>query len=138
MARYLIVDDSRTSRMVLAATLRAAAPQGSSIDEAETLDEALASAQRAPPDVVFLDMMLDLQRTGAPGGSTGLVALQLLLEEHPQAVVVLVTALPADDPDVESALAMGASAALEKPVSAERARELLAGIHASAAREREA
>ena len=117
MPRYLVVDDSRTSRLLLMGLLRAASREPADILEAANLDEALDAFSRAPPDVVFLDMQLDLLVTGEPGGSTGNVALEAMLRERPDTRVVLVTALPADHPDVVDALERGARTLLAKPVS---------------------
>ncbi|HEV8361336.1 MAG TPA: response regulator [Candidatus Thermoplasmatota archaeon] len=114
--RHLVVDDSRTSRLALAAMLRAAGP-GCEVEEAGSLDEALAAFGRQRPDFVFLDLQLDLQVTGTPGGSTGLVVLDCMLREDPGARVVVVTALPADHPDVLDAVDLGAAAVMGKPVT---------------------
>lgn len=134
MARYLIVDDSRTSRLMLAQAVRLASGQGCDIAEAKDLDEALAAFGASRPDVVFLDMMLDLHARGESGGSTGLVALQAMLDEQPGARVVLVTALPSDHPDVVSAISMGAFAFLSKPVRGDDVRRVLGSVEAEAGR----
>jgi CheY-like chemotaxis protein len=126
MPRYLVVDDSRTSRTLLAALLRKASSVPPDILEAASLDEALEAFSRTPPDVVFLDMQLDLHATGTGGGSSGLMALDAMLRERPEARVVLVTALTSDHPDVSDALAMGACALLEKPVASDQLRAALA------------
>lgn len=136
MTRYLVVDDSRTSRMMLAAAIRNACGQGAEIDEAGDLDEALKAFGEKRPEVVFLDMMLDLTRTGTAGGSTGLVALDLILRERPDARVVLVTALPADHPDVVDAVSLGAFAHLEKPIRTDAVKRVLATLDAEQGRAR--
>jgi DNA-binding NtrC family response regulator len=134
MAQYLIVDDSRTSRLMLAQAVRTASGGPCEIAEAQDLDEALNAFETHRPEVVFLDMMLDLQTRGESGGSTGLVALQAMLEEQAGARVVLVTALPQDHPDVVSAISMGAFAFLNKPVRTEEVRRVLSAVEAEAGR----
>lgn len=129
-----MVDDSRTSRMMVAAAVRQASGVGASIQEASTFEEAVAAFERQPPDVVFLDMMLDLTRTGEPGGSTGLLALNTILLAKPDARVVLVTALPRDHPDVLEAVSLGAYAHLEKPLRSDAVRAVLQRIEAEQGR----
>lgn len=116
MPRYLIVDDSRTSRGHLAGLLRAASQGKAELLEAGTLDEALDAFASKRPDIVFLDMQLDLMTDGQPGGSTGLVVLDAMLRERPEARVVLVTSLPDDHPDVVEAFDRGARELVPKPV----------------------
>ncbi|MCA1814491.1 MAG: response regulator [Halobacteriales archaeon] len=127
--RFLVVDDDRTSRRLLSVALRQVEP-AAEVDEASSLDEALASFEHAPPEVVFLDMMLDLTHGGQPGGSTGLVALSLMRDLRPDARVVLVTSLPRDDPDVLDALQLGAMEHLEKPYGVPAVRAALQSVRA--------
>jgi CheY-like chemotaxis protein len=127
MPRFLVVDDDATSRRVTLALLRQAEPRAELL-EAASLDDAVAGFERAPADVVFLDMMLDLTQRGQPGGSTGLVALSLMRDLQPRVRVVLVTSLPRDDLDVRDALALGAFAHLEKPCSLGAVRDVLRAV----------
>jgi len=130
MTRYLIVDDSRTARMTLSASIRNAMP-ASDIIEAEDATSAMDVFTRMKPEVVFLDMMLD-DAAGAGGlGSTGLVALSLMRDLRPDVRVVLVTSLARDDPDVLDALDLGARGHLEKPYGLAAVKAVLLELRAA-------
>jgi ActR/RegA family two-component response regulator len=79
--------------------------------------------------VVFLDMMLD---DSAHAG--GLNALRAMLEERPDARIVLVTALPGEHPDVVKAVSLGAFGHLGKPIRTEAVRKILSVVEAEAGR----
>lgn len=118
MARYLVIDDSPTVRLTLAAAIRHVRPFGSEIQEASDRSGALQKFTEAKPDVVFLDMML-------AGGEKGLDVLRGMLQLRPDAKIVLVTGLPPEDPEVRKAIMEGAFAHLQKPTRSEAVRKVL-------------
>lgn len=128
MPRFLLVDDSATARRHLAGLLRSACARPPDIVEADGLESALAAFERAQPDAVFLDLQLDLQTTGAPGGANGVLALTLMRQSAPALRVVLVTGLPEDHPDVWEATRSGAMHVLPKPASLEAVRAALRAL----------
>lgn len=111
MMRVLVVDDSATSRMAVAAAVRNATEGGAEVLEAADAKAAVAVFAQARPDVVFLDMVLDETEGGG-----GLHLLLDLLAAHPGARVILLTSLPHGHPDIVKALAQGAFAHLTKPI----------------------
>lgn len=60
--RFLVVDDSKTMRMIIIRTLRQAGFGDDSVDQAGNTAEALEAIQAAPPDLVLCDWNM-------PGGS---------------------------------------------------------------------
>jgi DNA-binding NtrC family response regulator len=126
VSRYLLVDDSPTVRLTLAAAIRNARKGVVDIKEAGDAKGALAAFGAQHPDVVFLDMMLP--------GESGLQILTKMLEIHPGAKVVLVTGLASDHPDVVQAIANGAFAYLQKPTRTETVRRILNDIETEAGR----
>jgi DNA-binding NarL/FixJ family response regulator len=126
VAKYLIVDDSPTVRLTLAASIRNARKGSVELAEASDAEGALREFRARAPDVVFLDMML-------PKGS-GLEVLRTMLEESPTSRIVLVTGLPPGDPQVVQGIAAGAFALLQKPARTEAIRKVLNDIDAEAGR----
>ncbi|MCA1812701.1 MAG: response regulator [Halobacteriales archaeon] len=128
MTRFLIVDDSRTARMTLAAAIRNAS-HGADVREAEDAQAAMDVFVEDRPEVVFLDMMLD-----DSAGQGGLGALRAMLDARPEARIVLVTALQPDHADVVKAVSLGAFGHLGKPIRTEAVRKILAVVEAEAGR----
>lgn len=81
--RLLIVDDSRISRMRIRAHFAKYCPDWT-IDEAESGDEAVNLAARSVPDYVTMDVNMP--------GMSGFETAQLLLLQHPQVRIVMLTA----------------------------------------------
>ncbi|MHB8633970.1 MAG: response regulator [Thermoplasmatota archaeon] len=127
MARYLVVDDSPTVRLTLAAAIRHVRPFGSEVMEASDRDAALMTFRKVSPDVVFLDMML-------ASGQKGLDVLREMLQLRADAKVVLVTGLPPEDPEVRSAIMEGAFAHLQKPIRSDLVRKVLNDIEEESGR----
>lgn len=128
MTRFLIVDDSRTSRLTLAAAIRNASPRAD-IAEAQDVAAAIHAFTAGKPDVVFMDMMLD-----DTAATSGLNAVRNMLDTDPLARIVLVTALPAEHPDVMKAVSLGAFGHLGKPIRTEAVRKILSVVEAEAGR----
>ncbi|HUR64463.1 MAG TPA: response regulator [Candidatus Thermoplasmatota archaeon] len=126
MSRYLLVDDSPTVRLTLAAAIRNARKGVTDVKEAGDAKAALAEFKTHRPDVVFLDMMLP--------GDSGLKVLDKMLEANPAAKVVLVTGLASDHPDVVQAIANGAFGYLQKPTRTDAVRKILNDIETEAGR----
>ncbi|MGI8402573.1 MAG: response regulator [Gemmatimonadaceae bacterium] len=105
-ARVLIVDDERSNRQVAEAML---APEGYDIVTASSGEEALAIIDRAPPDIVLLDIMMPgmdgYEVTARIKGSTATRSIP----------VIIVTALDARDARLRG-LDAGAEDFLTKPV----------------------
>lgn len=119
--RILIVDDSRTVRLALAAALRNELGTRLEVVEAHDKEEALESFAERAPDVVFLDMVL-------PGESEGMVGFDILksmLAARPEVPIVLVSGLPADHPEIVGAVNLGAFARIEKPLRPDDVRRVL-------------
>lgn len=127
--RCLIVDDSRTSRLTLAAAVRNATPHAVAIQEAPDPDAGLRAFDEGCPDVVFLDMCLDDR-----GGQGGLLAIRAMLARRPEARIVMVTSLPATHPDLVAAIGEGAFGHLAKPVRTDTVRKLLHELEAETGR----
>ena len=126
MSRYLLVDDSPTVRLTLAAAIRNARKGVADIKEAGDAKAAVAEFASHRPDVVFLDMMLP--------GDSGLKVLERMLQTNPAAKVVLVTGLASDHPDVVQAIANGAFGYLQKPTRTDAVRRVLNDIETEAGR----
>lgn len=126
MARYLLVDDSPTVRLALAAAIRNARRGVADILEAGDSKAAMAEFTKARPDAVFLDMMLP--------GESGLNILQRMLDANPGAKVILVTGLASDHPNVVQAIANGAFGYLQKPARTDAVRKVLNDIETEAGR----
>ena len=106
MARetILLVDDSGTTRKVLAANL---SRQGYEIQEAASLAEAREAVGRSVFDGILLDLEL-------PDGN-GLHWLPELRESHPHAAIVIITGT-GDIPSAVQAMQQGADHFLTKPI----------------------
>jgi two-component system, NtrC family, nitrogen regulation response regulator NtrX len=103
----LIVDDEGNIRRMLGALLEA---EGYGVREAATAEEALADAERNPPEVILLDLMLP--------GMSGLDALPRFAEVAPGTPVVMMSGR-ATLSDAVAATRMGAFHFFEKPLTPE-------------------
>lgn len=126
MRACLIVDDSPTVRRAVAAAVRATR-KVEEVHEAGDPTAAMQMFEARKPDVVFLDMMLAGDGARDPDGDSakGLEVLRSMLEKNPDTHVVVITGLPASQPDVVDAISLGAVAALRKPVRPEEIRHVL-------------
>lgn len=126
----LIVDDSPTSRRLVAAAVRAARKGVTEFHEADDPEAALRILSQNSPDVVFLDMMLAGDDVHVPDGAParGVGLLRQILAKRPELPVVVVTGLAPGQPDVVDAISQGAIAALRKPVRADEVRFVLESL----------
>jgi DNA-binding NtrC family response regulator len=102
-----IVDDEAVARNGLKLALKKKNYQVAAFDSAE---EALKAIDASPPDLVLLDI-------GLPGMS-GVEALEIIKERHPEVIVVMITAYE-DVPTVVSTMKNGAYEYVVKPVQME-------------------
>ncbi len=119
MARYLLVDDSPTIRLTLAAAIKQATRTPPEILEAADATQALQQFKKGPVDAVFLDMVLDETH------ESGLVLMDKLLAINAKTRIILVTGLPASDPVVVKGIRQGAFAFLPKPARTDAIRKIL-------------
>jgi DNA-binding NtrC family response regulator len=99
-----IVDDEAVARNGLKLALKKKNYEVAAFETAET---ALKAIDASPPDLVLLDI-------GLPGMS-GVEALEIIKERHPEVIVVMITAYE-DVPTVVSAMKNGAYEYVVKPV----------------------
>ena len=74
--RALIVDDSRSARVILSRMLE---QQGMTVDTAESAEQALEYLQRSRPDVIFMDHLMP--------GMDGLQAVKAIKENPATATI---------------------------------------------------
>jgi DNA-binding NtrC family response regulator len=127
MPAYLVVDDSRPIRIALASALRSVSGPGAQVDDAATHGEAAERFHAREYDTVFLDMML-------ADGASSVPLLRRMLEQRPQARVILTTGLDREHPEVVAAISDGAFGYLRKPVRAESVRDALGQIDVESGR----
>lgn len=108
MARVLIVDDAAFMRRVLRDIIEEAGHEV--VHEATTGEEALIAYGDHRPDLVTLDLVMP--------GEGGQVALKKILEQDPDARVIVVSAV-GQKQEVENALQSGAMDFLVKPFDKE-------------------
>lgn len=104
----LIVDDAVTIREQMRALLQGSKVPAGQIREAENARAALEAFEQAPPDLVFIELVLP----DIPGDEIGCV----LMDKHPGTRFVPVTALDRRDRRVRRVISKGAAGVLEKPI----------------------
>jgi DNA-binding NtrC family response regulator len=124
--RILVVDDSPTIRLTVRRTIEGMFGRGVQITEAASAAQAISEFRTAPPDIVFLDMMLF--------DGSGNEVLRLMLSERPEAKVVLLTGLGKETKEVVDAISWGAFSHIQKPVRAENLRRVIAEIEQESGR----
>ncbi|MCL4810841.1 MAG: sigma-54 dependent transcriptional regulator, partial [Vicinamibacteraceae bacterium] len=103
-ARLLVVDNEPAQRTVLAGFLR---KRGYAVNEAGSVDDALAVAGREPLDLVLTDLRMP--------GRTGLDLLEAVRQANPEIAVIVMTAFGTVATAVD-AMKRGASDYLTKPI----------------------
>ena len=107
--RVMVVDDSRIQEVQIRKLL-----EDTDYEVAcycSSGEQALASYGRVKPDVVTMDIIMP--------GMDGLETAQAILEEYPEAKIVMVSSLAYDD-TFEEAAAIGAKVFLDKPINQEK------------------
>ena len=106
--QVMVVDDSRMMELQIRKLLG-----GSDFEVAaycENGEDALARYEEIQPDAVTMDIIMP--------GIDGLETTQILLEEHPDARIVIISSLVYDD-TINEAHDIGAKAFLYKPITQE-------------------
>ena len=107
--RLMVVDDSRVMEYQIRKLL-----EGSDFEVAaycENGEEAIASYGEVQPDVVTMDIIMP--------GIDGLEAAQIIVEEHPDARIVMISSLAYED-TANEAKSIGAKTCLYKPFTREK------------------
>jgi two-component system chemotaxis response regulator CheY len=114
MSLVLVVDDAAFQRLRVRRSLEA---DGHTVVEASSGHEAVDAYDRENPDAVFLDITMP--------GMNGLDALRRIRGDHPEARVVMLSAM-AQQAIVMEAVRAGACDFIVKPADPER---VLAALH---------
>ena len=112
--QVMVVDDSRIMELNIRRLL-----EGSDYEMAaycENGEEAIAQYGEVLPDVVTMDIIMP--------GIDGLETAKIIMEEHPEARIVMVSSLAYDD-TINEASEVGAKAFLYKPITREGLLEAL-------------
>lgn len=107
--RIMVVDDSRLVRVQLGDILA-----GTDYEIAaycRSGEDAIAQYDKVKPDLVTMDIIMQ--------GMDGLDATELILKEHPDAKIVMISSLAYDD-TFERAKAIGAKGFVDKPFHQEQ------------------
>lgn len=107
--RIMVVDDSRLVRVQMEDVL-----EGTDYEIAaycRSGEDAIAQYDEVKPDLVTMDIIMQ--------GMDGLDAAKLILKEHPDARIVMVSSLAYDD-TYEKAKAIGARGFVDKPFHQEQ------------------
>ena len=107
--RVMVVDDSRIQEVQIRQML-----EGSDYEVAcycRSGEDALAQYDGVKPDVVTMDIIMP--------GMDGLETAQAILEEYPEAKIIMISSLAYDD-TFEEAKTIGAKAFLSKPFDGEK------------------
>ncbi|MEE9465679.1 MAG: response regulator [Candidatus Neomarinimicrobiota bacterium] len=122
MANVLVVDDSRTMRLIMRKLLDELGHKV--IAEAGTGEEAVKAYDTHSPDLVTMDITMPVM--------DGVTAVQEIVARHPDAKIVMVSAY-GHTKMVMKAISMGAKHFLVKPIIIERARKIISQVLSSSA-----
>lgn len=112
--RVMVVDDSRIQEVQIRNLLEGTDYEV--VHYCRSGEDALAVYDEVKPDVVTMDIIMP--------GMDGLETAQAILEEYPEAKIIMVSSLAYDD-TFEEAKSIGAKAFLDKPFDKE---QLLAAL----------
>lgn len=104
--RIMVVDDSRITELQIQGLL--ADTDFEVVAHCENGEEAIARYSEVRPDIVTMDIIMP--------GIDGLETAQIILEEHPDAKIIMISSLVCDD-TIHDASTIGAMTFLYKPVS---------------------
>ena len=113
MRRIMVVDDSRLVRVQLGDVLKGTEYEIAA--HCRSGEEAIERYAEVQPDLVTMDIIMP--------GMDGLETAQAILEEHPEARIIMVSSLAYDD-TFEEAMAIGAKAFIDKPFEKEKLVEI--------------
>ena len=117
MAKVLIVDDSRTSSRMLTNILEKFGHEV--VGEAKNGEEGIEKYRELKPDIVTLDITMPVM--------DGLGALDMIIEEDPDANVIMVTAAGQKEKMVE-AIKRGALEFMQKPFDPDQIESVIESI----------
>ena len=106
--QLMVVDDSRMMELQICKLL-----EGTEFEVAaycENGEEAIERYEEVQPDLVTMDVIMP--------GIDGLETAQIILEEHPEAKIVMVSSLD-DEDTIHEAKAVGTKRFLHKPIERE-------------------
>lgn len=106
--KLMVVDDSRMMELHIRKLLEDSAFEVAAY--CENGEEAIARYEELHPDVVTMDIIMP--------GIDGLETAQIILEEHPEARIIMVSSLAAED-SLDEASDIGAKTFLHKPITKE-------------------
>lgn len=106
--KLMVVDDSRMMELQICKLLEDSAFEVAAY--CENGEDAIVRYQEIHPDIVTMDIIMP--------GIDGLETAKIILEEHPEARIVMVSSLANDD-SVHEASGIGAKTFLYKPFSKE-------------------
>lgn len=107
--RIMVVDDSRLVRVQLGNVLEGTDYE--IVAYCRSGEDAIAQYDEVKPDLVTMDIIMQ--------GMDGLDASELILKEHPDARIVMISSLAYDD-TFEKAKAIGARGFVDKPFHQEQ------------------
>ena len=107
--RVMVVDDSRVQEVQIRTLLEGTDYEV--VQYCRSGEEALAVYEEVKPDLVTMDIIMP--------GMDGLETAQAILEEYPEAKIIMVSSLAYED-TFEEAEAIGAKAFLDKPINQEK------------------
>ncbi len=117
MAKVLVVDDSRTMRLIMRKLLGELGHEV--VAEAANGQEAIAAYETHTPDLVTMDITMPVM--------DGITAVRMIVKRHPDAKIIMVSAY-GHAKMVMQAMSMGAKHFLIKPITAERASKVIAEV----------
>lgn len=124
--RIMVVDDSRMVKLQMEALL--ADTEYEIAAYCRSGEEAVEQYGQVLPDLVTMDIIMP--------GMDGLETTQAILEEYPEARIIMVSSLAYDD-TFEEAKSIGAKGFIDKPFERERLLELFDEVLSSAEEEGE-
>ena len=132
MRSVLVIDDSRSIRLVLAQAIRQAWGPDVEVLGADDGEKARGVIGTTKLEVVFLDMIMPGE-TESPESAVGLEILRDIVEEKPELPVVVVSGLPPNHPIIVHAISLGAIGHLSKPVRPHDVRRVLEHVQTGGA-----
>lgn len=102
--KVMVVDDTRVTALLISQLL-----EGSEFEVAahcETGEQAISCYPKIQPDVITMDIIMP--------GIDGLETAQIILEEHPEARIIMISSLMDQDHSIQEALSFGVKTTLDK------------------------
>lgn len=109
MAKLLITDDSDFMRELINDIV---AEAGHEVTMAQSGEEMLEIYEQSKPDIVILDVIME--------GKSGLDSMEELKKRHPEAKVIICSAVVHQPKMMQNAITKGASSVIAKPFSVDQ------------------